>query len=149
MKPGVPIAESPAGKWVDRLSAALLVALAIVFVALLASVDPDPRGHGTHEQLGMQPCSWPEVYGKPCPTCGVTTAATLLVHLRPIDAVATQPFGAFLAAIGLIVAGIAAWSLVRGESFVARIALLPYGTVLAVALGLLLASWGYVWLTWP
>ncbi len=149
MRPGIPVAESPAGRWVDRLAAVLLVGLGIFFVVLLATIEPDARGHGTHEQLGMEPCSWPQVWGKPCPTCGVTTAATLLVHLRPVDAVVAQPFGAFLAAVGILVAGIAAWSLVRGESFVARIALLPYGRVLAAAVVLFLASWAYTWLTWP
>lgn len=149
MTRGIPVAESPAGRWVDRIAALTIVGLAVFFVVVLARVHPDGRGHGTHEQLGMEPCSWPIVHHKPCPTCGVTTAATYLVHLDPIAAVRTQPFGAFLAVIGLITAGVALGSLLRGESFVARLARLPYGTVFGVAVALLLASWAYTWLTWP
>lgn len=145
----LPVAESPAGRWVDRLASVLLVGLALFFVAILWRVQPDARGHGTHEQLGMEPCAWPAVYGRPCPTCGVTTAASHLVHLQPVEAVATQPFGAFLAGIGLFVAGVAAWSLIRRESFVARVAFMPYGKALAIGLLLFAASWAYTWFTWP
>jgi hypothetical protein len=145
----LPVGESPAGPRVDRLASLLLVGLAGFFVWILVQVDPDDRGHGTHEQLGMPPCDWPLVHGKPCPTCGVTTAAAHLVQFEPLAAVATQPFGAFLAALGLGVAGLAAWSLLRRESFVARFAYLPYGKVFGGGLLLFLASWAYTWLTWP
>lgn len=145
----LPVAESPAGRTVDRVAAALLVAVAVTFVVLLLQIHPDARGHGTHEQLGLPPCGWPLVYGKPCPTCGVTTAASHLVHLQPLRALGTQPFGAFLAAVGLYLAGIAGLSLLRRESFVARIAFLPYARLLVVGIVLFLASWGYTWFTWP
>lgn len=149
MSSGIPVDESPAGKWVDRVAALTTLGLAVFFVVALGSVPPDPRGHGTHERLGMPPCSWPEVYGGPCPTCGVTTAATHLVHLDPLAAIATQPFGAALALAGLALAGLAAFCLARRESFVARIAMLPYGTAFGVALVLFLGSWAYTWFTWP
>jgi hypothetical protein len=145
----LPVTESPAGPWIDRFASVLLVGLAGVFVALLLRIQPDARGHGTHEQLGLPACAWPEVYGKPCPTCGVTTAASHLVHLQPLAAIATQPFGAFLAGLGLFAAGVAALSLLRRESLVARVAFLPYGRLLAIGLILFFASWGYTWWTWP
>ena len=115
---------------------------------LLAGLDPDPRGLGTHEQLGMTPCSWPATLGMPCPTCGCTTAAVLLIHLSPWRALVTQPFGAGLAAGGIAFAVLALLCLVRGESFVERIAMLPYGTLTLVAIALLLGSWFYKYLTW-
>ena len=145
----LPVGESPAGAIVDRLASVLLVGLAAFFVVVLDAVAPDGRGHGTHEQLGMSPCSWPILYEMPCPTCGVTTAATHLVHLEPLQAIATQPFGTFLAGLGLYAAGAALLCLLRGESFVARVATAPYGLLLRVALVLGFVSWGYVWMTWP
>ena len=78
-----------------------------LFVFALSLVPPDPRGFGTHELLGMEPCGWADSGGIPCPTCGVTTAACHLVHLSPIKAVATHPFGAALAGFGIWLAGIA------------------------------------------
>ncbi len=38
------------------------------------SLSPDPRGFGTHEQLGLAPCSFYRWMGRECPTCGATTA---------------------------------------------------------------------------
>ncbi len=147
VRKGLPVAESPAGPWIDRLAALAFVAAAAAVVWLLAGIQPDPTGHGTHQALGMAPCGWAQL-GYPCPTCGVTTAATWLVHLHPIQAVWTQPFGAALAGFGLWLAALAGWSLVRRESFVERLARLPYGTLFAVGIVLLLAAWGFVWLTW-
>lgn len=149
MRPGVPVRESPAGAIVDRVFSVLLVAAAVVFVWLLASIDPDARGHGTHERLGLPECAWPRVYGHPCPTCGVTTAATHLVHLAPIRSLTTQPFGFALALAGLLLAFLGARALVLGESFVARISLWPFGTITIVTIATFLAGWAWTWFTWP
>lgn len=146
--PQLPPGASPVPPWLDRSVAVLVVAAAIVVVWLLAGVHPDARGHGTHEQLGMAPCGWAEELGRPCPTCGVTTAATHVVHLQPVEAVRVQPFGAALALLGLLLAVLALHSLLTGRSFAARIRSGPYGYVVVGLLLLFLASWGYCWLTW-
>jgi hypothetical protein len=81
-----------------HLVLAALVAAPLAMLALGAWLVPDPRGFGTHEQLGFRPC-WPmSRWNVPCPGCGVTTALALLVRGRVLAAVATQPFGpAFVA----------------------------------------------------
>lgn len=62
-----------------RIAAAGLM-LGIVLLLLVASrLTPDPRGFGTHEQLGLRPCSFYGLTGRPCPTCGATTAWALLL----------------------------------------------------------------------
>ena len=132
----------------DRVAAlAVLLAAASIVWALL-QVQPDGRGHGTHEQLGMQPCPWPIQYGIPCPTCGCTTAAAQLVSLSPVRAFVTQPFGAALALAGLVIAGVAAHALVTRRSFVEQVASWRYGTFAVAAIVLLLLSWGYKYWTW-
>ena len=135
------------------LERCLLVLLALLGVALVVTLvlvtDPDPRGFGTHEQLGMQPCSWPLVYGMPCPTCGVTTAASLVVHLRPVEALALQPFGAVLmiAVLVFVVAALRfSW---RGQSLVARIAFWPWAWIFLGATVLLLVSYAIVRARFP
>ncbi|MFQ5505999.1 MAG: DUF2752 domain-containing protein [Planctomycetota bacterium] len=121
----------------------LLCTVATVFVAL-ASVEPDPRGYGTHERFGLAPCSWPVLYDMPCPTCGVTTAVSLLLHLRPVEAVLTQPFGVLTAMLGFVFLGLGSLHFWRGESLLARAAALPMAWVLGGILISLLASWIYV-----
>ena len=74
--------------------------LLIGCVLLLAAgiyIKPDPRGHGTHEQLGFAPCGFYLMTGYACPTCGATTAFAWMVHGRPWMAIKTQPFGALTA----------------------------------------------------
>jgi Protein of unknown function (DUF2752) len=133
---------------IDRTVAAGVLVIAAAIVGLLWPLHPDPRGIGTHEQLGMEPCGWAQgPDGIPCPTCGVTTAACQLVHLHPIDAVVTQPFGAALALAGLALAGTAAFCLARQKSFLDLIAWLPYGTIAVGFTVLLLASWLYKYWT--
>jgi hypothetical protein len=73
------------------------------------SLRPDPRGHGTHEQLGLPPCLTASVFGYPCPLCGFTTALANMARLRVGDALFACPFGAlvFVGACAVL-----AWTLV-------------------------------------
>lgn len=134
-----------------RIESAVVVALCLAILALyavLALTEPDPRGYGTHERLGLTACSWPQVHGMPCPTCGVTTAAALLLHLRPLAAFATQPFGAVLTLLGGAFVVLAARHVLRGESLFARMTSWPWAWILGGGLALLLLSWLYRVQTW-
>ena len=84
--------------------------LAGVF-ALSAWLRPDASGLGTHTQLHLPPCGFYEVFHKPCPSCGMTTAFAWMMHGRPLEAVRAQPAGAavFLAALALFVYLPRAW----------------------------------------
>ncbi len=133
---------------IDRLIALVLVLAAVFFIWILSAIPADARGHGTHEALGMGACSWPLEYQLPCPTCGVTTAATHLVQFSPWRAFVTQPFGAILTLFSLYLSWIALLSLLRGSSFMGRISRWPIPTLILSSLGLLLLSWLYKYLTW-
>lgn len=148
MSHSVPVHEGPAPAWLDRAIAAAAVGVAAWIVWRLAPIAPDPRGFGTHEALGWTPCSWPTTYGIPCPTCGATTAACLMVHLRPLDALLAHPFGAVLAVLTFVVAALGLHDLLRGRAFLVRaysIKLAPWVVGGVVLLG---ASWLYKWLSW-
>lgn len=65
----------------------------LLLVALAILIEPDPRGFGTHEKLGLTPCRLMEWTGFPCPGCGVTTSATLAARGELWRSIVVQPFG--------------------------------------------------------
>lgn len=88
-----------------------LFAWSLVLIAgfcLAASLEPDPRGYGTHQRLGLPECSLRQWLGIPCPSCGGTTTFALFVRGRWASAVQVN-----LAAFGLAVwcATMIPWSL--------------------------------------
>lgn len=81
------------------------VAMALAGVLGLARwLDPDRRGYGTHEQLGLPPCAFRAITGIPCPSCGMTTSFAYVVRGQIWTAILTNPGGCLLAlgAAGLI-----------------------------------------------
>ena len=74
--------------------------LATLFVA--SQLRPDPRGWGTHEQLGLPPCAFRAITGVPCPSCGMTTSFAYVVRGQVLVAALTNPGGCLLA-LGAIV----------------------------------------------
>lgn len=135
--------------WGERLLLGFVTLCLISAFAILAlRTEPDPRGLGTHEQLGMEPCGWLQARGSPCPTCGCTTAASLLVHLRPLDAFVAQPFGALLGLAAMAFCLLALIHIARSRSFLAQMAWWPWLRILALGLGVLLGSWYYLVETW-
>ncbi len=77
------------------------LAVAAVGVAGVLGVarglEPDPRGFGTHQQLGLPPCSFQTLTGFPCPSCGMTTAFAWTTRGRVDRAWRANPAGALLA----------------------------------------------------
>jgi hypothetical protein len=60
----------------------LLVAAAGLagLLGLARQLEPDPRGFGTHMQLGLRPCMFATATGRLCPTCGMTTSFSWFVR---------------------------------------------------------------------
>lgn len=132
-----------------RLLAGLGALLCLSVLLVGAWLNPDASGHGTHTQLGLAQCGWVIALGKPCPTCGMTTAVSHAAHGRLWASLVTQPFG-LLVALGL--AGgfwVGLYTAATG-SHAGRV----YGTllrprVLWTLAGLALAAWAYKWAVWP
>ena len=106
-------------------------------------LTPDGRGHGTHQQLGLPPCTFYVLFGRPCPACGMTTAWAWLVRGEVIEACRTNAGGTLLAV--LAIAGIP-WllgSAVRGRWLTRR----PDDPTLACLAGIVLLvtliQWGW------
>lgn len=112
-------ARRPEGE--DRLvlTGFLLAALVLLGVALW--LQPDPRGFGTHEQLGLLPCGFKKMTGLPCPTCCMTTTFALMIRGRVVEAVRAQPFGAFLFVMVAFGAVSSARALAQGYPFLEQL----------------------------
>lgn len=77
-----------------------LAATALAFLAVLGLarwLRPDPRGFGTHRQLGLPPCEFRATTGYPCPACGMTTAFAWMTRGRLEPAWRANPAGCALA----------------------------------------------------
>ena len=134
----------------NRLVALAVLLPAAALLLLAAGLEPDPRGFGTHEQIGLpvldaslRGCAFKGATGLPCATCGMTTSFSHAAHGQLVSAFAVQPAGAALAiatAMAAVVSGLAVafgFSLAPLGRWLARPAtVLPAGAAL-------LAGWAY------
>jgi hypothetical protein len=101
----------------------LLAALGLLLIGLLATargLTPDPRGYGTHEQLGLAPCGFARWTGLRCPTCGMTTAWSLAVRGEFKAALASSLSGALLCGLSIAAAAWTLGSAIAGNWIVTR-----------------------------
>ncbi|MGA2255067.1 MAG: DUF2752 domain-containing protein [Thermoguttaceae bacterium] len=101
----------------------MLVVLALALLALLVTagiLTPDARGHGTHQQLGLPPCTFHVVFQRPCPACGMTTSWAWLLRREIGHALAANAGGTLLAALSLLGAPWLLVSALRGRWFGGR-----------------------------
>jgi len=124
-----------------RLMAILVLGACLALFVVAARLQPSARGLGTHQQLGLAPCSLVVMTGFPCPTCGMTTSFAYAVRGRFIAAFRTQPAG-MLAAIGtLIIALAATGSIAAGKVWVVNWLRVSPGWLIAALVGVFLGGW--------
>jgi hypothetical protein len=126
-------AGHPAGKSARWGLVVVGAILAGVF-ALAVWLTPDPRGFGTHQRLGLPPCTMILLFDRPCPGCGMTTSFAHFVRGQFADAVRANPAGLWIA---VSCAGLLPWCWASAAA----------GRYLCVSepwtpLAFLLASWG-------
>ncbi len=135
----------PRSSSAERIIQASLAAVLAAGLALGLALTPDPAGHGTHTALGLPPCGMLVVTGRPCPTCGVTTAFALAVRGRFQEALITQPMGlvTFLGMAGALLVLVAALATGRSCAHLVTPHSVTAAVVLLTALGVV--SWIYKW----
>ncbi len=149
--PGFEIVPDPPARlatWVRVLLAVMAIGFATV-LGIAVWLDPyttdgDRRTMATHTQLGLPPCTFAEVYGKPCPSCGMTTSFALLAHGDAVGSLKANWVGTLLAAyIALLVPWgmIGAW---RGRHLWVRSGELLLTISIGVLLVLMLSRWAVV-----
>ena len=83
---------------------ALVGCLVFAVAAILSPYDTHgrPLSHGTHRQLGLPPCAMKALTGFPCPSCGMTTSISLVMHGDLAAASEANPAGLIVAGLGLV-----------------------------------------------
>jgi len=112
----------------------VLIAAGSLLLALLATaawLTPSPRGLGTHQQLGLPPCTIVAWFGIRCPSCGMTTAWAHLLRGQVVSALRANAGGAMLA---LAAAVCGPWLL--GSGLRGRWLVSPPREMLTLAVGL-------------
>jgi hypothetical protein len=87
--------------WVRGVLVGIVAGLVVVFLIAwhLNPYDADgtPLRLETHRQLGLPPCTFYEVTGLPCPSCGMTTSFALLMHGDVVNSLRANAVGTLLA----------------------------------------------------
>ena len=119
---------------------AALVGIAVVLVGFFAValwLSPDPRGFGTHQQLGLPPCSFRLLFGRPCPSCGMTTCFTHFVRAEFVQAAQANFAGVVIASTCVLLIPWCVWSAVIGRYWLVSDPA-AVGSGLAISLSLLM-----------
>lgn len=133
----------------ERFLWLMISLVAITLISFSVWLDPDPAGHGTHEQLGLPPCGLVAVYDMPCPSCGFTTTFALAAHFRFIDAIINQPFG-FLIFLGTVISIPVGYKVVvKKYSVLVHTHRWPWRTIIILTIVGWLIGWAYKWSMWP
>jgi hypothetical protein len=144
----VVLAKPGLGHWVRGTLVGIALGLCGVF-AIAAWLNPynaegDARTSETHKQLGLPSCTFKTVTGLPCPSCGMTTSFSLLMHGDLANSLRANAVGTLLAIFCLLLIPWSVASAIRSEPlFIASMerALL---WVIVVFLVLALARWSIV-----
>ncbi|MGD9721669.1 MAG: DUF2752 domain-containing protein [Pirellulales bacterium] len=116
---------------------AALVGLGLLGTLVLASqLRPDARGWGTHQQLGLPPCTLFVVAGVRCPACGMTTSWSYATRGQMAAALRTHVGGTLLAVAAALI-GVAALVVAASGKWLLR---LPGETAIIVVIVLAVAA---------
>jgi hypothetical protein len=122
----------------------LLLVAAVGLAGLLGlagRLEPDPRGVGTHTQLGLRPCAFAAVTGRLCPTCGMTTSYAWFMRGRLDRSWQSNPAGLLFALLSVPLGAWLVWSAVRDEPVGFQSLAGPLSRLLVAAIVVCLAAW--------
>jgi hypothetical protein len=149
----VPILEN----WVRGTLLGMVIGSVAVFT--IAAVlnpykeDGEARTMETHRQMGLPACTFKTMTGGvPCPSCGMTTSFSLLMHGDILNSLRANCVGTLLASLGLLFIPWALVSIWLGRPlFMVSLETALMRVVLGF-LALMLIRWvivlGWMWYTW-
>ncbi len=138
----------PIHRWIRILLPMLTIPWFLVFFVAIFLINPYPNGEvqrsGVHQQLGLPPCTFKEMFEIPCPSCGMTTSFTLLMRADVWHSMQANFAGTALATFGLLFIPWALASAFFGRFvFIRRLEIVVF-RLAVVFLILLFGRWGIV-----
>ncbi len=123
---------------------ALMVFLGVAGIMGMAwYMNPDPKGIGTHQRLGLPPCGFLVTTGLPCPTCGMTTAFAHTVRGHLLEATRAQPAGTVLALFTIALGVVAVVVMITGRRLELNWYRINPMRVLVASLVIFVGSWTF------
>ena len=116
-----------------------LAVLAILFTA--RTLEPASVGFGTHQQLGLPPCTSVALFGIRCPSCGMTTSWSLATRGEILEAARVNGGGLLLAIIALAYLPASCYFTWRGRSTRGGWFSLALGVSILTSLAIAIAQW--------
>ena len=133
----------PRARGLERLLMAVCALGGAIVLGLAVWLDPDVRGIGTHEQLGLPACGVAVALDMPCPSCGFTTTFALAAEGRVWTAIVNQPFG-FVLFVGTVLAvPLLTLGAAKGISWLDLTLHWPWWWISGVAFAGWMAGWAY------
>jgi hypothetical protein len=88
----------------------ILLTLTVPWIAVIITAiclwpyddNGEPLKLGTHQQLGLPECNFKQLAGVPCPSCGMTTSFSLLLHGDVLNSLKANFAGTALVTFGLL-----------------------------------------------
>jgi hypothetical protein len=127
--------------WTARVCALLTGILGLALLIIALQLDPSTDGAGTHQQLGLPVCSFIELWGVRCPSCGMTTAWALATRGEWHRALEANVGGYLLAIIALVNVPSSCYFFIRGRATAGGWFSLVMGASLLTALSAATVQW--------
>ena len=138
---------SPFRWWARAILLVLTVPWIAVFIVAI-QLDPyeggAPKRMGTHMQLGLPDCNFKALTDFPCPSCGMTTSFSLIMHADVLNSLQANFAGTALATFGLLFVPWALASAFFGKAVFIRSLEMVVFRLAVVFLVLLFGRWGIV-----
>jgi hypothetical protein len=115
------VADSPQigarkmASWKVRAIAAIAAVIPVSGLATARQLEPNSMGLGTHQQLGLPPCSMRLIFGIRCPGCGMTTSWAHFMQGEWLESLQTSVGGFLFAILALWIAFLAIRSLLTAR----------------------------------
>ena len=97
------VPPSPVRTVAFRLTALAIAMIPLALLGVTRILTPDTDGLGTHQQLGLPPCSMRVLMGIRCPGCGMTTSWAHFTRGEWISSMQSNMGGFLLACLSVVV----------------------------------------------